>query len=143
MRYQTTAPWLGAFVLMVMVAEDEPAQSAPRRPSNSASACSISADKFNQLAAKNPSGAAACKGMADNAQSQGGSFSFMCDSATGEISCCNESSCVSLGSAMRGKLPSLRPEQMPGVLQMPPPPSGGKPGVAPMPGGPIAPSQIR
>lgn len=142
MRYRPTSAWLGVFHLMLVVASVDIVYSAPRRPSNSASACSISADKFNQLAAKNPSGAAACRGMADNAQAHGGSFSFMCDAATGEISCCNDSSCVSLGSAMRGKLPGLRLEQMPGSLQMPPPPPGGKPGMAP-PGGTTAPSQIR
>ncbi len=143
MRYPPTPVWLGVFALMLVVASADIVHSAPRRPSNSASACSISADKFNQLAAKNPSGAAACRGMADNAQAHGGSFSFMCDSATGDISCCNDSSCVSLGSAMRGTLPGMRPEQMPGSLQMPPPPPGGKPGVTPLPGGPMAPSQIR
>jgi hypothetical protein len=126
--------------MLVMISTDI-GHSAPRRPSNSASACSISADKFNQLAAKNPSGAQTCKNMADNAQSHGGSFSFMCDAATGEISCCNDSSCVSLGSAMRGKVPGLKLEQMPGALQVPP--QGGRPGAAPMPGGPIAPSQMR
>ena len=136
MRYQSIAAWLAVFVLMLVVTAEDFAHSAPRRPSNSASACSISSDKFNQLAAKNPSGAAACKNMADNAQSHGGSFSFMCDAATGEISCCNDSSCVSLGSALRGKLPGLRPEQMPGTLQLPPP-QGGKPGVTPLPGGPM------
>ncbi len=141
MRYRHTPAWLSVLVLMLIVASMDIAHSAPRRPSNSASACSISADKFNQLAAKNPSGASACKNMADNAQSHGGSFSFMCDSATGEISCCNDSSCVSLGSAMRGKLPGMRLEQMPGSLQMAPPPPTGKPGVAP-PGGTMAP-QIR
>ena len=57
MRYQPTAAWLGVFVLMLVVASADIVHSAPRRPSNSASACSISADKFNQLAAKNPSGA--------------------------------------------------------------------------------------
>jgi hypothetical protein len=139
MKYQSTAAWLGVFVLIVVAAES--VHSAPRRPSNSASACSISADKFNQLAAKNPSGAQACRNMADNAQAHGGSFSFMCDSATGEISCCNDSTCVSLGSAMRGKLPGIRPEQLPGSMQLPPP-SGVKPGVAPPPGGTVAP-QIR
>lgn len=143
MRYQATAVWLPMFVVMLLVAAEDFAHAAPRRPSNSASACSISADKFNQLAAKNPSGAQACRNMADNAQAHGGSFSFMCDSATGEISCCNDSSCVSLGSALRGKLPGMRPEQMPGSLQMPPPPLGGKPGMAPPPGGSLAPSQIR
>lgn len=143
MRYRPPSAWFCVFVLMLVAASVDIVHSAPRRPSNSASACSISADKFNQLAAKNPSGAAACRGMADNAQAHGGSFSFMCDSATGEISCCNDSSCVSLGSAMRGKLPGMRPEQMPGSLQMPPPPAGGKPGVAPLPGGPMPPSQIR
>lgn len=143
MRYRLVAAWLGVFAVMVLLASASIGHSAPRRPSNSASACSISSDKFNQLAAKNPSGAAACRGMADNAQAHGGSFSFMCDSATGEISCCNDSSCVSLGSAMRGKLPGMRLEQMPGSLQMPPPPAGGKPGVAPLPGGPMPPSQIR
>ncbi len=143
MRYQPTAAWIGVFVLTLVVASASISQSAPRRPSNSASACSISSDKFNQLAAKNPSGASACKNMADNAQAHGGSFSFMCDAATGEISCCNDSSCVSLGSAIRGKVPGMRLEQMPGSLQMPPPPPGGKPGVAPLPGGPMPPSQIR
>lgn len=142
MKYRSTAMWLFVIPLVLVMASMDIAHSAPRRPSNSASACSISSDKFNQLAAKNPSGAAACRGMADNAQAHGGSFSFMCDSATGEISCCNDSSCVSLGSAMRGKLPGMRPEQMPGSLQLPPPPPGGKPGVAPLPGGTAAP-QIR
>ncbi|MEO8325322.1 MAG: hypothetical protein ABI618_05695 [Nitrospirota bacterium] len=142
MRYRPTSAWLAVFALMLVAASVDIVYSAPRRPSNSASACSISADKFNQLAAKNSSGAAACRGMADNAQAHGGSFSFMCDSATGEISCCNDSSCVSLGQAMRGKLPGLRPEQMPGSMQMPPPPPGGKPGMAPLPGGTVAP-QIR
>mgnify|MGYP001286529110 CR=1 FL=1 len=140
MMYRLSAVWLSVLILLGATAI-ETAHGAPRRPSNSASACSISADKFNQLAAKNPSGAQACRNMADNAQAHGGSFSFMCDSATGEISCCNESSCVSLGSAMRGKLPGIRPEQLPGSMQMPPP-SGGKPGVAPPPGGMTAP-QIR
>ncbi len=143
MRYRPTSARLGVFVLMLVVASVDIAHSAPRRPSNSASACSISSDKFNQLATKNPSGAATCKNMADNAQAHGGSFSFMCDSATGEISCCNDSSCVPLASAMRGKIPGLKLEQMPGSLQKPPPPPGGKPGVAPPPGGPMAPSQIR
>lgn len=138
MRYQPTPAWLGACVLMLVMSSTDIGHSAPRRPSNSASACSISADKFNQLAAKNPSGAAACKNMADNAQSHGGSFSFMCDAATGEISCCNDSSCVSLGSAMRGKRPGIRPEQIPGTLQQSPSSPGGKPGVAP-PGGPMTP----
>lgn len=138
MRNRTTGVYLGALVLMLAVAAEEAAHSAPRRPSNSASACSISADKFNQLAAKNPSGAQACRNMADSAQAHGGSFSFMCDSATGEISCCNDSSCVSLGSAMRGKLPGIRPEQIPGTLQQSPSSPGGKPGVAP-PGGPMTP----
>ena len=142
MKYRSTAMWLFVIPLVLVMASMDIVHSAPRRPSNSASACSISSDKFNQLAAKNPSGAAACRGMADNAQAHGGSFSFMCDSATGEISCCNDSSCVSLGSAMRGKLPGMRPEQMPGSLQLPPPPPGGKPGVAPLPGGTAAP-QIR
>jgi hypothetical protein len=141
MRYQSTATWFAIFVLMLVVAAQEFVLAAPRRPSNSASACSISADKFNQLAAKNPSGAQACKNMSDNAQAHGGSFAFMCDAATGEISCCNESSCVSLGSAMRGKLPNLRPEQFQGTLQQVPGPQGGKPGVAP-PGG-TAPLQTR
>ncbi len=140
MMYRLSAVWLSVLILLGATAI-ETAHGAPRRPSNSASACSISADKFNQLAAKNPSGAQTCKNMADNAQAHGGSFSFMCDAATGEISCCNDSSCVSLGSAMRGKLPGIRPEQLPGSMQMPPP-SGGKPGVAPPPGGMTAP-QIR
>lgn len=132
MMYQPSAVWLSLAILIGAIVT-ETAHAAPRRPSNSASACSISADKFNQLAAKNPSGAQACRNMADNAQAHGGSFSFMCDAATGEISCCNDASCVSLGSAMRGKLPTMRPEQMPGALQQIPPPSG-KPGMAP-PGG--------
>lgn len=134
---------VGVMILALVFAAGESSQGAPRRPSNSASACSISSDKFNQLAAKNPAGAQACKNMADNAQAHGGSFSFMCDAATGEISCCNDSSCVSLGSAMRGKVPGLKLEQMPGSLLVPPLPPGGKPGVAPMPGGSMAPSQIR
>ena len=138
MKYRSTAVWPPVFVLMLLVAAEDFAHSAPRRPSNSASACSISADKFNQLAAKNPSGAQTCRNMADNAQAHGGSFSFMCDSATGEISWCNDSSCVSLGSAMRGKLPAIRPEQIPGTLQQSPSSPGGKPGVAP-PGGPMTP----
>ena len=139
MSYRATSGWLGIVVLLLTVAAEQPADGAPRRPSNSASACSISSDKFNQLAAKNPSGAQTCKNMADNAQAHGGSFSFMCDAATGEISCCNDSSCVHLGSAMRGKLPGLRPEQLPGTMQVPPPPPGGKPGLAPAPGGMTAP----
>lgn len=139
MRFQLTDAWLGALVVTLVLSWGDVGHSAPRRPSNSASACSISADKFNQLAAKNPSGAAACKNMSDNAQSHGGSFSFMCDAATGEISCCNESSCVSLGSAMKGKLPGMRLEQMPGALQVPPPPPGGKSGLPPVPGGTMAP----
>ncbi len=143
MRYRITVVYLGTLVLMLAVTVQQVAHGAPRRPSNSAGACSISADKFNQLAARNPAGAAACKNMADNAQTQGGSFSFMCDSATGEISCCNDSSCVSLGRAMKGKLPGIMPEQPPGSIQIPPPPSGGKPGTAPPPGGPMAPSQVR
>ena len=51
MRYQPTPAWLGACVLMLVMSSTDIGHSAPRRPSNSASACSISADKFNQLAA--------------------------------------------------------------------------------------------
>jgi len=138
MRHQYIPIWLGILVLLVLVAVQESAYGAPRRPSNSASACSISSDKFNQLAAKNPGGAQACKNMADNAQAQGGSFSFMCDAATGEISCCNDSTCVPLGRALKGKLPALRPEQFPGTLQQTPAPQGGQPNLTP-PGGRIAP----
>lgn len=142
MAHHSTAVLAALFMLILTVVTEDFANAAPRRPSNSASACSISSDKFNQLAAKNPSGAQACRNMADNAQAHGGSFSFMCDAATGEISCCNESSCVSLGQAMRGKLPGLRPEQMPGALQ-PVPSPGGQPGLAPSPGGKTAPPQTR
>lgn len=133
MRYRTSAVGVGVFILTIAVVMVDSAQSAPRRPSISASACSVSADKFNQLAARNPSGAAACKNMANDAQARGGSFAFMCDSATGEISCCNESTCVGLGTAMKGRLPGLRPDQLPGTLQQQPStqPPGGKPGAAP------------
>jgi hypothetical protein len=139
MSHRPDSAWFALFVLMTALTPEDSAHSAPRRPSNSASACSISTDKFNQLAANNPSGAAACRNMSDNAQSHGGSFSFMCDAATGEISCCNDSSCVSLGSAMRGKLPGMRLEQRPGALQIPPSPPGSKPGLPPVPGGTMAP----
>lgn len=141
MSYQSTTVLPSLLIVLLAVAVEDVSHAAPRRPSNSASACSISSDTFNQLAAKNPSGAQACRNMSDNAQAHGGSFSFMCDAATGEISCCNESSCVSLGTAMRGKLPGLRPEQFQGTLQQVPGPQGGKPGVAP-PGG-TAPPQTR
>lgn len=143
MRYQSTAVLPAMFILILTVVAEDFTDAAPRRPSNSAGPCSISADKFNQLAAKNPAGAQACKSMQDNAQAHGGSFAFMCDSMTGEISCCNESSYVSLGTAMRGKLPGLRPEQFQGTLQQVPGPQGGKPGLVLPPGGKTAPPQTR
>ncbi len=130
MNHVRTGYALATIWLLVVVAVDAPSQAAPRRPSNSASACSISADKFNQLAAKNPSGAQTCKNMADNAQAHGGSFSFMCDAATGEISCCNDSSCVSLGSALKRGPPGLRPDLTPQGNIPVQPNQGGKPGMA-------------
>ncbi|MGC3974855.1 MAG: hypothetical protein QM771_10790 [Nitrospira sp.] len=141
MRYQSPGILTAMLILLLAVAAEDLSQAAPRRPSNSSGPCSISADKFNQLAAKNPSGAQACKSMEANAQAHGGSFAFMCDAATGEISCCNDSSCVSLGTAMKGKFPGLRPQQFQGTLQQVPGTQGGKPGVAP-PGG-TAPLQTR
>jgi hypothetical protein len=142
MRYRPTPTCLAALVVTLAVTLGDIGHSAPRRPSHSASACSISSDKFNQLAAKHPSGAQACKNMADNAQAHGGSFSFMCDAATGQISCCNDSTCVSLGSALKGRLPGLRPDQLPGALHHTPSQLGGKPGMVP-PGGMTGPSQTR
>jgi hypothetical protein len=93
-------------LVTTLLALSSPVAAAPKRPSNSATACSLSTDKFNEAAAKNPSGAEACRQMADAASKSGGSFAFMCDGATGEVSCCDDSSCVSLGSAAKQRVPS-------------------------------------
>lgn len=134
MNRHGSAYWMGSFVLLLCLALDEQGQAAPRRPTNSASACSISADKFNQLAANNPSGAQACRNMADNAQAHGSSFAFMCDAATGEISCCNDSQCVTLGAMVKSIPPGqIRPIQPQGNLQTNPNFGTGTTPIAPPP----------
>ncbi len=133
MTYRPSVQWLTLLVVLSFAGTVELAHGAPKRPSKSAFPCSISADQFKQLAGKNPGGAQACLNMDHYAQTHGGSFAFMCDDATGEISCCDNSSCVSLGSAARGTMPGMRNPPS-GTLQPQPSPPGGRPGMAPQGG---------
>ncbi len=103
--------------------------AAPRRPSQSSSACNISADKFNELAAKNPQAAQGCRSMADDAARTGQSFAFMCDAATGQVSCCNSGTCIPLGSMIRRLPPGASRGNVPPLQQTPNQPV--KPGMAP------------
>lgn len=121
------------------------ASGAPKRPGNNWNACSPSGSQLQGLEQRNPSAMEACKNMAQQAQAQGKSFSFMCD-PSGNVACCNDSNCVQVGSmTMQPKVPrGLRPEQMPGTLQQtPPPPPDSRPGVAPPPGGAMPPAGVR
>lgn len=117
------------FISMVPIAH-----SAPKRPGLGWNACSPSGDQLNRLQSANPGAMDSCRNMAQQAQAQGRSFSFMCD-ANGNVACCNDSTCVQVGSmAFKPKLPGVRPEQIPGTMQQVPPPPGGKSGVVPAPG---------
>jgi hypothetical protein len=141
MRCLTCLTWLSA--AMLLVAATDLAHAAPKRPGNSWNACSPSGSQLQGLEQRNPGAMEACKNMAQQAQSQGKSFAFMCD-PSGNVACCNDSNCVQVGAlAMRPKVPrGLIPEQMPGTLQQSPTAPGGKPGMAPPPGGTMSP-QIR
>jgi len=131
---------LAGVLVLAMVIQ---AHAAPKRPGNNWNQCSPSGDQINRLNASNPGAMEACSQMAQQAQAQGRSFSFMCD-PNGNVACCNDSTCVQVGSVLKALPPGgLRPEQMPpGSLQLPPASPGGRPGVAP-PGGAMQPPGSR
>lgn len=142
MTLRMFTPSLMISVLLLPMAISDIAQAAPKRPGNTWNACSPSGSQLQGLDQRNPGAMETCRNMAQQAQAQGKSFAFMCD-PSGNVACCNDSTCVQVGPmAMQPKVPkNLRPGQIPGTLQQTPT-QPSRPGVAPPPGGTMAP-QIR
>lgn len=108
--HRPTALALLVFPLSAGVAVN--AESAPKRLATNWNQCTPSGDQTKKLEAGNPDAMEACKQMAQQAQAQGHSFAFMCY-PTGKIACCNDSTCVPLGSMAKRNVPGLRPERIP------------------------------
>ncbi|MBA5865963.1 MAG: hypothetical protein GDA67_04605 [Nitrospira sp. CR1.3] len=113
---------LASFLVLLATVVAVEAESAPRRPSNTAEACSLSGEKLDELRAKNPGAMNACGDLANRAAKEGRSFSFMCDGNS--VSCCDDKQCISVAT-MKARIPGgLRPDQLPTLQQTPTAPGG-------------------
>ncbi|MDF0644445.1 MAG: hypothetical protein P0111_10465 [Nitrospira sp.] len=90
-------------MLLTLVAQ---AEAAPKRPSSTAQACTLSGEQLGELQAKNPGAMNACGDLANRAAAQGRPFSFMCD-AGGKVSCCDDQQCITVVAMKRLVLPPI------------------------------------